>query len=1178
MMKKFTRLMAIMLSMMLVFFNEPFIYAQDQTADFSDFITSASLEYQDGSEYSAYTQKTDLTSTTPLLFKIEADLPSSSLSSDHKINYDLPEGLNLEDTTSTDIYLKGDETHSVGTYTISHNKMVLDFSSLDFGEDQSKTILLEIKTTPSHLTFVDSEAKIYFKKASTTSPHEVMISVMQSYKDTSDQISAQETAKEEKSKVKTVKRALRKNTVKQASNGTKEIKDVIDDLVNSGLSGNYKLVGQTSIDKNIGNNPKITINKDVTIDLNGNKLQLYDGVYFDITANGHLTIIDSKSNDVSINNCGTTENKGNLSSVNKRTQNDHDNRQVPIKLDYYITKAEPNDTTTKDTTTKYEADLSSAGRIYSETGTNADQDSTFFVEKGGTLDFKSGVAYNTGKHVVATQNASNSQSATFNLLGGYLIGNRNGSVIYNNPNSKVNVSGGLITQGKASSGGGIYNVEGIVDLSGGIITGNEASGDGDDTTGERFSGGGIYTNSGTLNISGDAFITNNKKTDGTSTGNHASVHGGGGIAADNNAEVNMSGGYVTGNYSHEAGGGMYIGYFAQSGNTKLTLTGGTIASNVAETGEGGGIRIGGQGRATVRATSKSHPIYITNNKTNTGTNNNFTGDWGGGGIFVQTNGQMTMMNALITKNKAGGFGAGVSACPTGNTKIVTEQGAAIYDNTASKNASEIHCSGGSNGKNEDAVAYKFYNDKNRTDYQDYFLAHAKDGTSHTITDAMLGGGSEGYTGTFNQESRTSTEQEYNYDNQTAVFIGLSASPKDSDKSKALALASTYISGNYSHNHGGGIMTNGMLTLGESNDVFPSFQLNAYKAFLLSSADGNSSTKLAMKKDQFKFALYKHTGSEDDKPSWDGSKFTNSSGNTLVSEFGNDAADANVLGKISAEIPNVYYDEAGKYTFYLVEEDTENSKISYDHSIYQITFSVEQDGKKTVNNIETTTYAINNVQVNKIVNGNPKDLKSNNDFTYSKDNSSLTLYSEDMQAFTNTEQSYDFKITKKDKEHTDQVLPDAEFTLYELGGQDKDQTALTKLKTVATDGNGQATFSSLRKGHTYYLKETKAPAHYETAGPWIIQLSGTGEMTFYEADCSENSDCTTLTKNNSGTFVKGKEIELTKTNNVYSTTISDTPIKYTMPNTGGTGIQNYYQMGILLLILGNVFWMIKRRAV
>ena len=277
MMKKFTRLMAIMLSMMLVFFNEPFIYAQDQTADFSDFITSASLEYQDGSEYSAYTQKTDLTSTTPLLFKIEADLPSSSLSSDHKINYDLPEGLNLEDTTSTDIYLKGDETHSVGTYTISHNKMVLDFSSLDFGEDQSKTILLEIKTTPSHLTFVDSEAKIYFKKASTTSPHEVMISVMQSYKDTSDQISAQETAKEEKPKVKTVKRAVRKNSVNILSDhdGYQEISGKVNNLAQDGLSGKYRLKSLTYIDASIGHT--VSIHSDVTIDLNGQKFQLYDG-------------------------------------------------------------------------------------------------------------------------------------------------------------------------------------------------------------------------------------------------------------------------------------------------------------------------------------------------------------------------------------------------------------------------------------------------------------------------------------------------------------------------------------------------------------------------------------------------------------------------------------------------------------------------------------------------------------------------------------------------------------------------------------------------------------------------------------------------------------------------------------------------------------------------------------
>ncbi|MCP6082860.1 hypothetical protein NL341_28065, partial [Klebsiella pneumoniae] len=78
--------------------------------------------------------------------------------------------------------------------------------------------------------------------------------------------------------------------------------------------------------------------------------------------------------------------------------------------------------------------------------------------------------------------------------------------------------------------------------------------------------------------------------------------------------------------------------------------------------------------------------------------------------------------------------------------------------------------------------------------------------------------------------------------------------------------------------------------------------------------------------------------------------------------------ANVLGKISAEIPNVYYDEAGKYTSYLVEEDTENSKISYDHSIYKITFEVNPTGTETKDNLQTTTYSIQKVNVSKITDG------------------------------------------------------------------------------------------------------------------------------------------------------------------------------------------------------------------
>ena len=380
--------------------------------------------------------------------------------------------------------------------------------------------------------------------------------------------------------------------------------------------------------------------------------------------------------------------------------------------------------------------------------------------------------------------------------------------------------------------------------------------------------------SGILNISGDAYITNNKKKDGASNANHFSVHGGGGVAADNDSQVNMSGGYITGNYSNEAGGGLYLGYFTQDGYTKLTLTGGIIASNIAQTGEGGGIRIGGAGRGTIRTANKKdpiyHPIYITNNITNTGLNENSnqTGDWGGGGIFVQQNGQLSVMNVIITENTADGFGAGVSACPTGNTSITTDQGAAIYSN----HAKGEHYSRGSGTKNEDAVAYDFYHN-NRTDYQDYFLAHPSNVGAYTITNGMLGKGSENYSGTFDKASGTSFEMEHESRGQKAKFIGLSANPSQDDINKALAVASTYISGNHSHNHGGGIMTNGMVTIGESTEVYPALHVNAYKAFLLNAADGKSSRSLSIKSNQFKFAIYQHTGDSTEKPQWNGEKFT-----------------------------------------------------------------------------------------------------------------------------------------------------------------------------------------------------------------------------------------------------------------------------------------------------------------
>ena len=80
------------------------------------------------------------------------------------------------------------------------------------------------------------------------------------------------------------------------------------------------------------------------------------------------------------------------------------------------------------------------------------------------------------------------------------------------------------------------------------------------------------------------------------------------------------------------------------------MTGGIIASNFANHGEGGGLRVGGGTNAIIDASSGGK-IYITNNKTNDNK------DWGGGGIFIQQNGNLNILDVLVTNNNAGGFGA-----------------------------------------------------------------------------------------------------------------------------------------------------------------------------------------------------------------------------------------------------------------------------------------------------------------------------------------------------------------------------------------------------------------------------------------------------------------------------------------------------------------------------------------
>lgn len=124
------------------------------------------------------------------------------------------------------------------------------------------------------------------------------------------------------------------------------------------------------------------------------------------------------------------------------------------------------------------------------------------------------------------------------------------------------------------------------------------------------------------------------------------------------------------------GGGIFIDY-----HCGFTMTGGIVQNNVASTHEGGGIFVYGNwnGKTGTASTSYCHITggTIKNNRTETKT------DWGGGGVYINTDGSLRIDSASITNNTAKGLGGGVSGCPHAKIGIgKLTNGAAVFNNKA----------------------------------------------------------------------------------------------------------------------------------------------------------------------------------------------------------------------------------------------------------------------------------------------------------------------------------------------------------------------------------------------------------------------------------------------------------------------------------------------------------------
>ena len=958
----------------------------------------------------------------------------------------------------------------------------------------------------------------------------------------------------------------------------------------------------------------ITITEDTVLDLNGCGVRYQGtGSFLVVSSDATLTIMDSKPPEEKPVTPVDGDPYGHMASLSEDGST----------LTYYITKSEANGTGTTETLEKHEVPLAGAGKILC--GRPADQ--AIKVETGGTLELLSGVLQGADvKHIVYVE------GGTLDVKGGYIVGggsdDKPGGGIFvtgGTDSGKVNIQGGVIAANRGNFGGGIYVESGELNISGGAVTGNAVF------NGHEDNGGGIYVNRGTLKLSGNGYVTNNSKSCDCETcqGDANNTHGGGGIALANGSTMEMSGGYVTGNYSSLAGGGIYAGFFAGDDGVTFSMTGGTIASNCAKYGEGGGLRIGGGNNGgtngVIRATNR---VYITNNKTLT------KDDWGGGGIFVQEGGHLSVINALITNNKAGGFGGGVGACPTGKTLIVNEDGAAIYGNSAEGE----HMSGGGNGKDYDSSLAQnspvFTMNKG---YQDYFCVRRKEGAGDYIslvTGLMAGGGAANWKGSCDEQPVTIGRTGYA---AAKYLFGLTANPDDTAKGQAVTTAKVMITGNYSGVHGGGIMTNGGLILGDPGNTkvvtaTPELDITGTKALL---KDGER--QKGLKGFQFQFQL---------KDS-DGKVVGEATADDTTGEF---------------TFQDIEFSQVGVYTYTLSEIKGDRTDVTYDPTVHKIQVTIAE---KTISllGVEFKSYYVSSVKLNgsesggssgsggdsqtetftvhfrndknwatvkmyvwddagnnpaggwpgtemtlgsdgyyvAVLNnvtgtgnfnyvfndgtngGNIGTNKTNDlkgipyapgkevwfDYETVKENTAAGGSSGSSDAVghgSNSDGSYtltipgdtftnimttqvNLQITKTDSVDASKLLEGAEFTLKEPG---------TEPPVKATTGkDGIATFTGIRRGATYELRETTPPSNYMTAGPWILVV-GSEDATLYPA--TENPDGTLTQTGETGTplTVSGTDPK------VLSVTVRDISWGYKLPDTGGAGTTSYTAGGLALI--------------
>ena len=941
---------------------------------------------------------------------------------------------------------------------------------------------------------------------------------------------------------------------------------------------NDKKAGKYRLNHDIEYASDITLGQgETTIDLNGHKIK-HSGVepgkssnmsMFNVPEGATLTIEDlQQAADNKFEQGG--DKNGNLAKL------DYDGT-TPSKLTYYVTESTSSDTATTETLFRHEVAINGA-----IVGTTAHSTMRLINVCGGTFNLQSGVLTTNQdanvRHLIYADNGS-----TVDMSGGYVCGasmGRDGAgagIHVEGEGSTLVISDGVIAGNYAPSGGGVYAMNSTVNMVGGIISGNGTNND------QGGFGAGICAENSNVTIT-DGYITNNKYQHYDESHKGNGCHGGGGIAAFNDGSLTIAGGYITGNYSAEAGGGVYAGAW-NSALSGFTFSGGIIASNVAQNSEGGGIRISAP---TVGEFNVSgNKAYITNNTTNT------TNDWGGGGVFVQGSSnnnvqpaRLGIYNALITNNHAKGFGGGFAACPTGKTAITDTDGIAIFGNS---DENGVNRSGGSNGKSEDWDANEEVDRGGEiteafksAGHEDLFLIHDSANWENNpyiaaVTGQMLGGGAANWSGTIDKTPTSIGKYE---GAQAKYMIGLAAKPAKPDKYEAIKAAKLFITGNESNVHGGGIMTNGDVIAGSTTQVsvYPKMKLNGTKAL-----EGRALT--ADDAGKFRFQLLE-PGQSDEAPS-----FNNNDGKLQLngcSKVGDgDGATNDAEGNFVFDLGRVNSD--GTSVYYLVEDPGDHvdgvDGVYYDKTIYKIELTTRTETRPVLD-IDYIYYLVTNVTVTNLKTNNSNPITPNN----GSDVSIKITDGNTGNTFTNTYAptgSWTPQVTKKVdggemKKFKFELANDESFT--------NPETVIVDPSKATTDENGNKTAPVKFATKDYELKDLENGS--KTFFYYVHEMNESTTYPHYKFDQSvyrfkvvamDNTkggiDCTVTYKkgivNSDGKWVDDDpaDHDLTDTSiptftNTYSTSL---------PLSGMSGVTLTYLAGAAVLCAAAAWMHIRRKA-